>query len=118
MTDYETKRLIQDTVAETVRQLKDAGMLEDAVPRKKTEELLRKYPTMSLTDPRRNLIRDFLADNENDPYIDTICLYYFGGNKSAAVARIMCYTERTCRRNRLRLVDDLAEKLLTAGVIK
>lgn len=118
MTDTETKRLIRDTVAETVRQLKDAGMLENALPRQKTEELLREYPTMSLTDPRRNLIRDFLADNENDPYIDAIGLYYFSGNKSATVARIMCYTERTCRRNRLRLVDDLAEKLVAAGVIK
>lgn len=117
MTEKE-KQFVKATVAETIRQLKDAGLLEDATPRRKTEELLRQYTAMDQGDPRRKLIDEFLADNESDPYLDAIRLYYFGGNKSATVASIMCYTERTCRRNRLRLVDLLADKLVAAGVIK
>lgn len=116
--DKETRQLIEATVAETVRQLKAEGLLEDATPRRKTEELLRQYPDMRVTDPRQELIEEFLAANENDPYIDAIRLYYFAGNKSTATASIMCSTERTCRRNRLRLVDLLADKLQAAGVIK
>lgn len=118
MTEKETKHLIEATVAETVRQLKAEGLLEDATPRRKTEELLRQYTAMDPADARREMIDDFLCDNDTDPYLDAIRLYYFGGNKSATVASIMCYTERTCRRNRLRLVDMLAYKLQAAGVIK
>lgn len=117
MTDKE-KQFVKATVAETIRQLKDAGLLEDATPRRKTEELLRQYTAMDQGDPRRELIDDFLCDNDADPYLDAIRLYYFAGNKSSTVASIMCYTERTCRRNRLRLVDLLAAKLVAAGVIK
>lgn len=117
MTEKE-KKFIQATVAETVRQLKAEGLLEDAAPRRKTEELLREYPSMDALDERRMLIGIFLTENENDPYIDAIRLYYFAGNKSTATASIMCSTERTCRRNRLRLVDLLAAKLVAAGVIK
>ena len=118
MTDKETQKLIEATVAETVRQLKAEGLLEDATPRRKTEELLRQYPTMDQGDKHRALIDVFLAENESDPYLDAIRLYYFAGHKSTATATIMCSTERTCRRNRLRLVDMLADKLAAANAIK
>lgn len=116
--DKETRQLIEATVAETVRQLKAEGLLEDATPRRKTEELLRQYPEMCPDEPACQVIDAFLAEQGNDPYIDAIRLFYFAGNKSTATASIMCSTERTCRRNRLRLVDLLADKLQTAGVIK
>ena len=117
MTEKE-KQFVKATVAETIRQLKDAGLLEDTAPRRKTEELLRQYPSMDEGEPAWEVIGVFLTEQKNDPYIDAIQLYYFAGNKSTATASIMCSTERTCRRNRLRLVDLLAAELVAAGVIK
>ena len=123
MIDEKTQALIQATVAETVRQLTAAKLLENTSPRQKTEKLLREYPTLDLgkTASKRQismacLIEQFMSENANDPYINAIRLYYFEGYKSSATANIMGNTERTCRRNRLRLVDALADKLQAAGI--
>lgn len=118
MTDAQTKRLVEDTVAETIRQLRAEGLLADTSPRGKTEELLRQYPNMYPAEPAHQAIDAFLTEQKNDPYIKAIWLYYFTGNTSAATAATLGSTERTCRRNRLRLVDLLAAKLQSAGVIK
>lgn len=118
MTNDEIKQLIKATVAETVQQLKDAGLLLDNTVSayKKTEALLWQYTELKKSQEpyARRVVAEIdklLAEAESEPYADVIRLYYFAGNKNAACAAIMCCDERTCRRYRKKLVQRFAVRL-------
>lgn len=119
MTNDEIKQLIKDTVASTVSQLKAAGMLQPVTPmtaKQKTEELLRQYPQLKkVQEPyAQRVVQEIdalLAEAENEPYVDVIRLYYFGGLTNVGCADILCCDERTCRRYRQQLVQRFSVRL-------
>lgn len=125
MTDEKVKQIINDTVTTTVLQLKAAGLLKDGTKSayEKTEILLRQYPELCKVQEPYALrvvqeIDECLADAENDPYVDVIRLYYFAGMKNEACAKILCCDERTCRRNRRKLVQQLSARLASEDFIR
>lgn len=118
-------QIIQQTVAATVQELKAAGLLKDDTisAYKKTEALLEQYPELKKTDSpyARRVVEEIeacMAEAENDPYIDVIRLYYFGGLKNAACAQVLGCEERTCRRNRRKLVERFSARLAPAEFLR
>ena len=82
----------------------------------KTEKALRLYSTwkdMDDPDARRMVaaIDKCLASASNDPYVDTIRLFYFEGLTNAATAKTVCCDYRTAQRNRRELVKQFAARL-------
>ena len=125
MTEEKIKQLISETVATTVLQLQAAGLLRDSTKTayEKTEELLRQYPKLqnSRETYAQRVVQEVdacLAEVENEPYADVIRLYYFGGVKNAACASILCCDERTCRRNRKKLVQQFSVRLASDEFIR
>lgn len=125
MTNDEIKQLIKDTVATTVLQLQNAGLLrgEDLTAYQKTEALLRQYPKLKeLQEPyARRVVQEVdacLAEAANDPYVDVIRLYYFADLKNAACAKMLNCNERTCRRNRRKLVEQFSARLASDAFIR
>ena len=125
MTDAETKKLIDDTVRATVMQLQAAGLLQSntRTAYEKTEELLRQYPTLKgLPSPyAQRVVREIdacLAEAEQEPYVDVIRLFYFGGLKNAACAKVLACDERTGRRARRRLVEQFSVRLASEEFIR
>lgn len=113
------EKIIKATVAETVLQMKAAGLLSQATKKsatEKTEELLRQYPQLrGIQEPyAQRVVQEIdalLAEAENEPYVDVIRLYYFGGLTNEACANTMCCDERTCRRYRKKLVQRFSVRL-------
>lgn len=125
MTDKQIKQFIKDTVRETVEQLKTAGLLlgGEMSAVQKTEELLRQYPQLKQSDEpyARRVVAEIdacLAAAEQDPYIDAVRLFYFGGLKNAACASAMCYDETTVRKARRRLVRQFSTRLASEEFIR
>ena len=125
MTDDKIKQIINETVTTTVLQLRAAGLLKDETKSayEKTEALLYQYTELRKVDEpyARRVCEEIdacLEDAANDPFIDAIRLFYFGGNKNAACAAIMCYDERTLRRNRRRLVEQFSVRLASDDFIR
>lgn len=125
MTDEKIKQLISETVATTVLQLQAAGLLRDSTKSaiEKTEALLRQYPQLKgIQEPyAQRVVQEIdalLAAVENEPYVDVIRLYYFGGLKNAACADVMCCDERTARRNRKKLVQQFSVRLASDEFIR
>ena len=121
----EIQQIIKDTVQTTVLQLKAAGLLKDGTMTayEKTEALLFQYPELQKVDEpyARRLVQEIdacLAEAENEPYVDVIRLYYFGGLKNAACANVLCCSERTARRNRAALVERFAARLVSDDFIR
>lgn len=118
MKKEEITQIIKETVGTTIRQLKAEGLLADPgkSPREKTEDLLRQYPALKNTDTpyAKRVVQEIdacLAEAAQDPYVEVIRLYYFAGMKNVACANALCCEERTCRRNRARLVEQFAARL-------
>lgn len=125
MNNDEIKQLIKETVATTVLQLQNAGLLrgEDLTAYEKTEALLRQYPKLKeLAEPyARRVVQEVdacLAEAANDPYVDVIRLYYFADLKNAACAKMLNCNERTCRRNRRKLVEQFSARLASDAFIR
>lgn len=125
MNEKEIKQLISNTVNETITQLKAAGLLRDdtKTPYQKTEELLRQYPALkkASTPYARKVVAEIdrlLAEAENEPYLDVIHLYYFGGLKNAACAKTLACGERTARRYRVKLVEQFSTRLASDEFIR
>lgn len=125
MNENEIKQLIATTVNTTVLKLKAAGLLKDGSMSafQKTEELLRQYPQLKeVDDPyARKVVAEIdrcLADAENDPYVDVIRLYYFGGLTNVACAKTIGCDERTGRRNRRALVEQFSVRLASEDFIR
>ncbi len=82
----------------------------------KTEDALRLYPTWRMMDDphaRRMVVAidECLEAASNDPYVDTIRLFYFGGLTNASTAKTICCDARTAQRNRRELVKQFAARL-------
>ena len=125
MTDDDIKKIIKDTVSATVLQLKAAGLLRDDTMQayQKTECLLFQYPTLkNVNEPyARQVVAEIdacLVAAKNDPYVGVIELYYFKGLKNAACAKKLCCDERTCRRNRRKLVEQFSVRLASDEFIR
>lgn len=125
MTDAETTKIINDTVAATIAQLQAAGMLRinTRTAYEKTEELLRQYPRLKTLpgDYAQRVVQEIdacLAEVEQEPYADVIRLYYFGGLKNAACAKVLACDERTGRRARRRLVEQFSVRLASEEFIR
>ncbi len=126
MTEKEIQKIVRDTVTATVLQLKAAGMLQPADGKtavQKTEELLRQYPQLrGIQEPYAQRvvaeIDRLLAAAENEPYVDVIRLYYFGGLTNEGCANALCCDERTCRRYRKKLVQRFSVRLASEEFIK
>ena len=125
MKDEKIKQIISETVATTVLQLKAAGLLKDGTKTayEKTEALLFQYPQLKdVKEPyAQRVVEEIdtcLRDAESDPYVDVIRLYYFGGLKNAACADTLCCDERTCRRNRKKLVEQFSVRLASDEFIR
>lgn len=126
MTNEEIKQLVQETVVNTVMQLKAAGMLQPATQKtavQKTEELLRQYPQLrGIQEPyAQRVVQEIdrlLAEAENEPYVDVIRLYYFGGLTNEGCANTLCCDERTCRRYRKKLVQQFSVRLASDEFIR
>lgn len=129
MNDKQIKQIIAETARETAKttvlQLKAAGILQDGgkTAYEKTETLLRQYTDLKKTDQpyARRVVKeidDCLARAEGDPYVDTIRLYYFAGLTNEACADALCCDERTCRRNRKKLVQAFSARLASDDFIR
>ena len=126
MTNDEIKQLVQETVLNTVLQLKAEGMLQPATQKtamQKTEELLRQYPQLrGIDEPyARRVVQEIdalLAAAESEPYVDVIRLYYFGGLTNEGCANTLCCDERTCRRYRKKLVQQFSVRLASDEFIR
>lgn len=125
MNNEEIKQLITATVNETVAKLQAVGLLKDSTltAYEKTEALLRKYPELQKvqTPYARRVVAEIdqcLADAENEPYLDVIRLYYFGGLKNAACAKVLACGERTARRYRVALVQQFSVRLASDEFIR
>lgn len=126
MTNEEIKQLVKETVINTVSQLKAAGMLQPVSEKtavQKTEELLRQYPQLKgVQEPYAQRVVEeidrLLDEAENEPYVDVIRLYYFGGLTNEGCANNLCCDERTCRRYRKKLVKQFSVRLASDEFIR
>lgn len=89
----------------------------------KTEELLRQYPQLrGVQEPyAQRVVQEIdalLAEAENEPYVDVIRLYYFGGLTNVACANALCCDERTARRYRKQLVQRFSARLASDEFIR
>lgn len=124
MTD-EIKQIIAETAKATVLQLKAAGILRDGgkTAYEKTETLLWQYNDLrKVNQPyAKRVVEEIdacLADVDGDPYAAVIRLFYFGGLTNEACADALCCDERTCRRNRTKLVKKFSVRLASDDFIR
>lgn len=125
MTDEKLLRqIIAETVDTAIAKLQTAGILRSQCSAvEKTEALLFQYKALQgvQTPYAQRVVReidDCLEEFKNDPYIDSIRLFYFEGLKNAAAATAMHYDERTFRRNRRQLVEKFAVRLASDEFIE
>lgn len=119
------KKVIQDTVNETVMKLKMSGLMKDnrKTAYQKTEELLRNYETFKKVEDQPhtekivNIITDALQDLENDLYYEIIPMIYFEGKTREDVAGYFDTTVTTISRNKNRLVNKLKNRIFSDDVI-
>jgi len=114
----ETQKIASATALAMVALLEEKGALRNTTESviERTERALRKYPvwrTMNDPDAQRKVaeIDACLEAAANDPYVDTIRLFYFGGLTNAATAKTICCDARTAQRNRRELVKQFAARL-------
>lgn len=125
MTDETLMRqIIAETADAVVSKLQAAGILRSQCSAvEKTEALLFQYKTLQdiQTPYARRVVGEInacLEEFKNDPYINSIRLFYFDGLKNAAAAAAMHYDERTFRRNRRQLVEKFAVRLASEEFIE
>lgn len=118
------RQIIAETVDATVSKLQAAGILRSQCSAvEKTEALLFQYKTLQgiQTPYARRVVGEInacLEEFKNDPYIESVRLFYFDGLKNAAAAAAMHYDERTFRRNRRQLVEKFAVRLASEEFIE
>jgi len=125
MTDNEIKKLIDDTVTAAVLKLKAAGLLQSGQRSAydKTEALLRQYKELCKIDQpyAKRLVAEIdacLADMGTDQYIGLVTKYYFEDKKNMACAIEVGCDERTARRRRRQLVEQISVRLASEDFIR
>lgn len=125
MDESYVKKIISDTVNETVLKMKMAGLMKDnrKSATEKLEELLRNYPTFKKIHDKEytvklvNKVDDAMRSIEGDPYYDVIRLYYFEDQTRESIALDYGCTETTISRNKTRLLNKLKTILFSDEVI-
>lgn len=107
-------KIIDRTVNKTILKLKMAGLMRDTdkTAAQKTEELLRNYKSLKLSDQPYakklvSKIDEALETIRDDPYYEIIPLYYFSEYSREYVAFKFETTPTTISRNKARLIDKL-----------
>jgi RNA polymerase sigma factor (sigma-70 family) len=115
---------IERVVNRTILKLKLAGLMKDdsKSPFEKTEEILRNYNTLILSDQpqtKKLLIKcnEALQTIDKDPYKDLIKLFYFDGMSREAVAEYFDTSVTTISRNKSRLINKLKTVLFSDDFI-
>lgn len=125
MDDIEVKKIISDTVNETVLKMKMAGLMKDnrKSATEKLEELLRNYPTFKRIDDKEYTVKlvqkvdEAMQTIAGDPYYDVIRLFYFEDQTRESIALDYGCTETTISRNKTRLLNRLKTILFSDEVI-
>lgn len=122
------KEIIQETVDQTVIKLKRANLIKDDEKSafKKTENLLKKYKQLKMSDAQKGSITDItlkkvdfaLKTLEGDDYEGLIEMIYFEGKTREECAEFFGVEPLTITRNKKRLVDSLKNILFADDVIK
>jgi len=125
MTDSDVRKIILDTVNETVLKMKMAGLMKD--DRKsaieKLEYLLRCYPTFKNVKGKEDTakivkkVEEAMETIKDDPYYDVIRLFYFEDRTRESIALDYGCTETTISRNKKRLLEKLKTILFSDEVI-
>jgi len=120
----DVEKIIKDTVNETVTKLKVAGLMKD--DRKsafqKTEELLRNYNNLKLSDePKTKILvakmNEALSTIKSDIYYGIIPMFYFDHETRENIADYYNTTVTTISRNKTRLVNQLKAILFSSDFI-
>lgn len=124
MSEIDVKRIIDDTVSETVIKLKKLGLMKENKTSAycKTEELLRNYNIWKdseneLTRKLINILNKELDTLRDDPYYEIIPMIYFDDCTREEVAECFDVNCRTITRNKIRLVNRLKVVLFSDDVI-
>lgn len=122
--DFDIKAVINDTVNMTVLKLKMAGLMRDnkKTAYQKTEELLRNYNTLKMSDSPDaqklvNKIDMALGTIKDDIYSNIIPMYYFDDLTRDTLAEYYNTTVTTVSRNKTRLINKLKVILFSDDVI-
>lgn len=124
MDKNEAQKIANAAALATVALLESKGVIKSPISAvEKTEEALRQYSvwkTMDDPEAKRMVtaINECLAEFENEPYLDTVRLFYFEGLKNSACARTVCCDERTAQRNRRNIVKKIAARLYPDAYIQ
>lgn len=116
--------IFKSLISLVITELQRLGLLaQGKTAVQKTEELLRQYPQLrGVQEPRaQRVVQEIdrlLAEAENEPYVDVIRLYYFGGMTNEGCANTLCCDERTCRRYRKKLVQRFSVRLASDEFIR
>lgn len=128
MIDDKMKEIIQETVDQTVIKLKRANLIKDDEKSafKKTENLLKKYKQLKMSDAQKGSITDVtlkkvdfaLKTLEGDDYEGLIQMIYFEEKTREECAEFFGVEPLTITRNKKRLVNSLKNILFADDVIK
>ena len=128
MINVKMKEIIQETVDQTVIKLKRANLIKDDEKSafKKTENLLKKYKQLKMSDAQKGSITDItlkkvdfaLKTLEGDDYEGLIEMIYFEEKTREECAEFFGVEPLTITRNKKRLVNSLKNILFADDVIK
>lgn len=128
MINVKMKEIIQETVDQTVIKLKRANLIKDDEKSafKKTENLLKKYKQLKMSDAQKGSITDVtlkkvdfaLKTLEGDDYEGLIQMIYFEEKTREECAEFFGVEPLTITRNKKRLVNSLKNILFADDVIK
>lgn len=128
MINVKMKEIIQETVDQTVIKLKRANLIRDDEKSafKKTENLLKKYKQLKMSDAQKGSITDVtlkkvdfaLKTLEGDDYEGLIEMIYFEEKTREECAEFFGVEPLTITRNKKRLVNSLKNILFADDVIK
>ena len=128
MIHVKMKEIIQETVDQTVIKLKRANLIKDDEKSafKKTENLLKKYKQLKMSDAQKGSITDVtlkkvdfaLKTLEGDDYEGLIQMIYFEEKTREECAEFFGVEPLTITRNKKRLVNSLKNILFADDVIK
>lgn len=120
----DVEKIIKDTVNETVTKLKVAGLMKDDRKNafQKTEELLRNYNNLKLSDePKTKILvakmNEALSTIKGDIYYGIIPMFYFDHETRENIADYYNTTVTTISRNKTRLVNQLKAILFSSDFI-